>query len=124
MLATLPVAGGLPASKTHAARRFAWVPSRDCTLPALGTLTIAQGRDLDSYSVDVEDGGEGFHEVLFVNKDATGEVYAVTCSPAGRVVDCTCPGRLFGRRRGVECKHMDATRELIAVDVLHIQPAA
>ena len=125
MNATLPLAGSLPASKTHAERRFAWQPTRDLTQPALGTLTIIAGkRNVDSYAIDVESIGRGAHQVLFVKKDDAGEVYGVTCSPAGRVVDCTCAGRCFGRRRGIECKHMAAARELIADDIIALSPSA
>lgn len=118
-LPMLPTSGSLPASKTHESRRWAFVPTADPTLPGLGVLTIAQGRrDLDSYAIDTNDIGRGCFEVLFVKKDDTAEVYAVTCSRAASPVGCTCPGFAFGKRRGIRCKHMDAVKELVADGLL------
>ncbi|QEL14047.1 hypothetical protein [Limnoglobus roseus] len=99
------VTGQLPASKSHAARRWAFVPTSEPTKPGLGTLTIVQGkRDLDSYGIDVEAG-----EVLFCKLDAAADVYGVACDRAGRPVKCTCDGFHFKRT----CKHCDAAKELI-----------
>jgi hypothetical protein len=115
----LPTCGILRASKSHAARRWTWVPSRDLTQPALGTLAIVQGkREATSYSVDIEDIGRGSHSVLFVRLDGP-EIYSVTVSPAGRPVDCTCSGH---GRHG-HCKHRDTVGELIAEDILPLMPA-
>ena len=53
----LPITGTLPASKTHATRRWSFIASTDCTQPGLGVLTLVQGRRfVDSYGIDVEDG--------------------------------------------------------------------
>lgn len=121
MCATLPTAGLLPASKTHGARRWTFTPSRDCTQPALGTVTIVQGkREAVSYSVDVESIGDECHQVFFVKLDGTAEVYGVTVAPNGKPVACTCSGH---GRHG-HCKHRDTTAELIAEDILHLLPEA
>ncbi|QEL18853.1 hypothetical protein [Limnoglobus roseus] len=106
----LPVAGSLPASKTHkAGRRWALLPSADATSPSLGTLTIVQSkRDTVSYGVAVEGG-----QVLFC-KLSDGEVYGVTLDRSGRPVCCTCDGFHFVKR----CKHLDTVKELIADGVL------
>ncbi len=115
----LPVAGLLPASRSHAARRWTWQPTRDCTQPALGTVTIVQGRrEAVSYSVDVESIGRGCHQVLFVKLADSAEVYGVTCDPAGVPVACNCPGH---GRHG-HCKHRDTTAELIAEDIVPLIP--
>ncbi|QEL20418.1 hypothetical protein [Limnoglobus roseus] len=110
MLCVLPVAGSLPASKTHkAGRRWAFLPSADATSPSLGTLTIVQSkRDTVSYSVAVEDG-----QVLFC-KLTDGEVYGVTLDRSGRPVKCSCPGFCFQKT----CKHCDTVKELKADGVL------
>lgn len=108
----LPVAGSLPASKSHAARRWVFIASADPTSPSLGTVTIAQGRrDLDSYGVAVEGG-----QVLFAKQDAAADVYAVTLAPSGRPVLCTCRGFVKARC----CKHKDVTAELIADGLLPV----
>lgn len=109
---TLPVCGTLPASKTHAARRWSFQPAADVTSPSLGVVTIVQGtRDLDSYGVAVEGS-----QVLFAKLDADADVYAVTLAPSARPVHCTCKG--FAKAR--HCKHVDAARELIADGVLPV----
>lgn len=115
MCAILPTSGQLLASKTHKARHWTWVPTRDLTKPALGTLTIVQGRrEAVSYSIDVESIGRDCHQVLFVKLDDAGDVYGVTCDSTGKPVACTCSGHgRFGH-----CKHRDATVELLADDVL------
>lgn len=119
MFSTDIAAGQLPASKTHAERRWTFLPSADATQLGLGTLSIVQGRrDMDSYAIDVADIGKGCCEVLFVKKDNTGEVYAVTCNRVGSPVACTCPGHFFGRKKGIVCKHATATKELLADGVI------
>ena len=78
----LPVAGQLPAFKSHAARRWQFMAAADCTSPSLGTVTVVQGkRDVVSYGVAVEEG-----QVLFAKLDGSA-VYGVTvtrtvCPPA------------------------------------------
>jgi hypothetical protein len=120
---SLPVAGQLPASKTPADRRWSFVANDDAVQPGLGTLSIVQGRrDLDSYAIDTNDIGRGCVEVLFAKKDDAAEVYAVTCNPAGSPVSCTCPGFLFGKRRGIVCKHATAVQELVADGVIETRP--
>jgi hypothetical protein len=110
MLDTLPITGTLPASKTHASRRWSFVASADRTQPGLGVLTLVQGRrDLDSYGVDVVDG-----EVLFCRLDAASDVYGVSCDRVGNPVKCNCKGFCFKKT----CKHIDATRELKAEGIL------
>lgn len=112
---TLPFAGQLPPSKSHAARRWTFAPSVDPTSPSLGVLTIVQGaRDVDSYGVALDG-----RQILLANLDGN-DVYGIALTPAGRPVHCTCTGFAFGRRRGVECKHIAAVRELIADGVLTV----
>lgn len=121
----LPTAGTLPASKTHAERRWTFLPTAEPTLPGLGTLSIVQGRrDLESYAIDTNPIGRGCVEVLFVKKDNAGEVYGVTCDKTGMPRACTCPGHFFGRKKGIECKHVAAVRDLIANDVLDVKAAS
>lgn len=104
MTTTLPTAGQLAPSKTHAERRWTFVASPEGS-PAAGVLTIAQGRrDLDSYAVSVEPG-----KVVLAKLDDSGDVYAVHC-PAGTPAKCNCTGFTFKKT----CKHADAARELIA----------
>ncbi|QEL19934.1 hypothetical protein PX52LOC_07017 [Limnoglobus roseus] len=107
----LPVAGSLPASKTHAkGRRWAFLPSADATSPSLGTLTIVQSkRDTVSYGIAREDG-----QVLFAKVTGTAEVYGVTCDRAGRPVKCNCKGYSFK----ATCKHVDTVEELKADGIL------
>lgn len=108
---TLPVAGSLPASKTHTARRWVFIASADPTSPSLGTVTVSQSRrDVVSYGVAVDG-----RQVLLANLDGQ-DVYGITCTPAGRPVHCTCRGFCFNRT----CKHKDVTAELIADGVLTV----
>lgn len=124
-MVALPTAGTLPASKTHAERRWTFLPSADATLPGLGVLSIVQGRrDLESYAIDTNAIGMGCVEVLFVKKDDAGEVYGVTLNRAGSPVACTCPGHQFGRKKGIVCKHAAAVRELIADGILDVKAAS
>lgn len=106
-----PVAGQLPASKTHKERRWTFVPTAEPTKPGLGVLTLVQGRrDADSYTVDVEGG-----QVLFCKLDAAADVYGVECH-RGTPVKCNCRGFSFAKT----CKHVDATREMIAEELLKV----
>lgn len=106
----LPVAGSLPASKTHAARRWTFQPAADPSSPSLGVLTLVQGRrDCASYGLAVEGG-----QVLFCKLDGDAEVYGVDLDRSGKPARCSCKGFAFTKT----CKHIDATRELQADGVL------
>jgi hypothetical protein len=84
----LPISGTLPASKTHATRRWTFIENADYTQPGLGVVTLIQGRrDLDSYAIDVEEG-----ELLFAKLDDSAEVYGVTLNRVGQPVKCNCTG--------------------------------
>jgi hypothetical protein len=111
----LPVTGQLPASKTHATRRWTFIASDDRTQPGLGTVTLVQGRrDVDSYAVDTVDG-----EVLFCRLDDSSEVYGVQLNRVGQPIKCSCKG--FSCKK--TCKHVDAARELIADGIICTRPA-
>ena len=106
----LPVCGTLPATRTHATRRWSFIENADCTQPGLGVLTLVQGRRfVDSYGIDVEDG-----EVLFAKLDASAEVYGVQLNRTGKPVACNCTGFHFNKK----CKHIDAAREMIADGII------
>lgn len=106
----LPVAGQMPASRTHAARRWTFIATADAR-PGCGVLTIVQGKtEVDSYAVEVEGG-----KVLFC-KLADGDIYGVDLH-AGRPVRCNCKGYSFKRT----CKHVDAAREMLADEVLAVR---
>lgn len=109
----LPVAGTLPASRSHTARRWTFLPAADASSVSLGTLTITQGRrDLDSYAVEVD----ANESRVLLCKLEDGEIYAVEIDRAGKPVRCNCDGFRFVKT----CKHSDAVRELIADDVLPV----
>lgn len=93
--------GDLAPSKTHQKRAWAFVPAADPTRPEVGTLTVAQGRELVTYLVGLSDDQP---EVYFAKQDAAAEVYAVRLAD-GKPAGCTCPGWRF---KGT-CKHVDAT---------------
>jgi hypothetical protein len=105
----LIISSALPASKSHKARGYHWLPAAPGSFHR-GTLTILQGRrDADSYAVD-EDTTEALgtaRRFLLAKLDADGDVYAVTIGRRGN----TCSGMFCGKHP--TCKHRDAVADLL-----------
>ena len=117
-IATRILSGFLPPTRSAKRRGFAWVP----TVPGafhLGTLTITQDREVDSYQLD-EDTSEPFpgRAFLLAKQDAEGDVYRVIIIEQGKAV---CSGLHCGRRPS--CKHRDAITAALAAGALDEAPA-
>jgi len=118
-LSCLPLAGDLPASKTHAVRRWTWVRRSDPHALEDGVLTITLRRsakpgaasDDDSYAVaEQPEAVRGWRRFFLVNlTDRTQkDVYEVVLG--GRGDTCTCDA---GKYRVPNCKHRDALRAVV-----------
>lgn len=116
--------GNLPDSKSLTDREYQWIGSTGAG-DILGTLIVAQGKELTTYFVDVADAdGEPGRAYLLAKQhqrlrsgrlspDPVG-VYRVFLGINGTRRHCSCPG--FGRHG--TCKHSDATAELFATGSL------
>jgi hypothetical protein len=101
----LPVSNVMPGSKSH--KRRSWV-----YLAASQTLVITQGKEVDSYAVEVQP-GEGASCSFILAHKAEDSFYEVRLLPGGRM---TCSGQWCGKQ--ATCKHRDAIAGVLA----HILP--
>lgn len=116
--------GNLPDSKSLTDREYQWIGSTGAG-DILGTLIVAQGKELTTYFVDGADNdGEPGHAYILAKQhqrtrsgreagDAIG-VYKVFIGINGTRRHCSCPG--FGRWG--TCKHADTVAELVAKGTL------